>query len=141
MRQRPQPKEKNKQLNLMKTKLLLTAALIGAVSLSAHAGTYFGISFGFPVPRVVVAAPAPCPVVTAPAPVVVAPIIETVPACPGPDYTWVAGYWSGYGAARVWVAGCWTPPVHVVYTHRDDDDGHGYHGKDGHGYHGHDGRR
>jgi hypothetical protein len=116
----------------MKTKLLLTAALIGAVSLSAHAGTYFGISFGFPVPRVVVAAPAP---------VVVAPVVETVPACPGDGYTWVPGYWSGYGTARVWVAGCWTPPVHAVYTYRDDDYGHGYHGKDGRGYHGHDGRR
>lgn len=106
----------------MKTKLLLTAALIGAVSLSAHAGVRVGFSFGLPVPRVVV---------TAPAPVVVAPVVETVPACPGAGYVWVPGYWSGYGPARVWVAGCWRAPIHVDYGHRDN----------GRGYHGHDGRR
>jgi hypothetical protein len=103
----------------MKTKLLLTAALIGAVSLSAHAGVYVGVSV--PIPRVVV---------TVPAPVVVAPVVETVPACPGVGYVWVPGYWSGYGAARVWVGGCWRAPVHVVYTHRDF--GRGYHGYGGH---------
>jgi hypothetical protein len=115
----------------MKTKLLLTAALIGAVSLSAHAGVYVGVSFGAPrvvvaahVPRVVVTAPAPV-VVAAPAPVVVAaPVVETVPACPGAGYVWVPGYWSGYGPSRIWVAGCWHAPVHVVYAHRDR--GHWY---------------
>ncbi|HEX3627975.1 MAG TPA: hypothetical protein VH280_21400 [Verrucomicrobiae bacterium] len=104
----------------MKTKLLLTAALIGAVSLSAHAAVYGGFSFGRPAARVVV---------TAPAPVVVAPVVETVPACPGPGYTWVAGYWSGYGTARVWVGGCWKAPVHVVYTRPVDR--HGDHGDRG----------
>lgn len=93
----------------MKTKLLLTAALIGAVSLSAHAGVYVGVSLGLPVPHVVVRAP----VVVAP----VAPIVETVPACPGAGYVWAPGYWSGYGPARVWVAGCWRPPAHVAYAH------------------------
>lgn len=105
----------------MKTKLLLAAALIGAVSLSARAGVYVGVSVGLPLPHVVVRAPAP--VVLAP---VVAPVVETVPACPGAGYVWVPGYWSGYGAARVWVGGCWRPPVHAVYTHPYD--GHGYHG-------------
>jgi hypothetical protein len=106
----------------MKTKLLLTAALIGAVSLSAHAGVYVGVSVGLPMPRVVVAAPVP---------VVVAPVVETVPACPAPGYVWAPGYWSGYGATRAWVAGCWRAPVHFDYGHRDN----------GRGYHGHDGRR
>lgn len=87
-------------------KLLLTAALIGAVSLSAHAGVRVGVSFGLPVPQVVV-----------PAPVVAVPVVETVPACPGAGYVWVPGCWSGYGPARVWTAGFWRPPVHIVYTH------------------------
>jgi len=93
-------------MNLMKAKLLITAVLIGAASLSAHAGVFVGVSI--PVPRVVV---------TVPAPVATAPVVETVPACPGAGYVWVPGYWSGYGAARVWVAGCWRPPVHAVYAH------------------------
>ncbi|HEV2455558.1 MAG TPA: hypothetical protein VGY98_14935 [Verrucomicrobiae bacterium] len=100
----------------MKTKLLLTAALIGAVGLSAHAGVYVGVSFG--APRVCVAAYVPRVVVTAPAPVVVAaPVVETVPACPGAGYVWVPGYWSGCGPSRIWVAGCWHAPVHFVYAH------------------------
>jgi hypothetical protein len=110
----------------MKTKLLLAAALIGVASLSAQAGVFVGVSVGLPAPRVVVAAPVP--VLVAPA----APILETVPACPGPGYVWVAGYWSGYGPARSWVAGCWRPPVRVVYAHPDrghaDHFGHGDHG-------------
>ncbi|HTV40087.1 MAG TPA: hypothetical protein VMF08_05910 [Candidatus Sulfotelmatobacter sp.] len=110
----------------MKTKLLLTAALIGAVSLSAHAGVFVGVSFGVPVPRVVV--PVPRVVVTAPAPVVAAPVVETVPACPTPGYVWVPGYWSGYGPARVWVGGCWRPgPAHVVYAHPYGGHDYGWH--------------
>jgi hypothetical protein len=94
--------EKNiKRLNIMKTKLLLTAALIGAVSLSAHAGIRFGFSVGLPLP------PVPVVVVAPPAPVVVA-----TPPCPGTGYAWVPGYWSG----RVWTAGFWRAPVHV-YAH------------------------
>ena len=121
----------------MKAKLLITAALIGAASLSAHAGVFVGFSVG--LPRVVVPVPAPRVVVTIPAPVVTAPV-EMVPACPGPGYLWVPGYWSGYGTARVWVGGCWKPPVHVVYAHRYD--GRGDHGDRGnHGDHRYDGRR
>jgi hypothetical protein len=92
----------------MKTKLLLTAALIGAVSLSAHAGVRVGFFVGLPAPRVVVQVPAP---------VVVAPVVEAVPACPAVGYVWVPGYWSGYGPARVWVTGVWRAPVHAVYVH------------------------
>jgi hypothetical protein len=39
-----------------------------------------------------------------PAPVVVRP------ACPGPGYTWVDGY---YGPTGLWVAGYWAPPAVV----------------------------
>jgi len=103
----------------MKTKLLLTAALIGAVSLSAHAGVFVGVSVGVPVPHVVVRAPVP--VLVAP----VAPVVETVPTCPGEGYVWVPGYWTGYGARRVWTAGFWRAPVHAVYAHPYV--GHEYH--------------
>ena len=55
-----------------------------------------------------------------PAPVVVRP------ACPGPGYTWVDGY---YGPNGVWVAGYWAPPAvvrvappiaHERFDHRYD---------------------
>ena len=112
----------------MKTKLLLAAALIGAASLSAHAGVFVGVSFGVPVPRVVIATPAPRVVVAAPAPVVAAPVFDTAPACPGPGYVWVPGYWSGYGPARAWVGGCWRfGPAHVVYAHPYGGYHHGWH--------------
>ena len=112
----------------MKTKLLLTAALIGAVSLSAHAGVFVGVSVGLPVPRVVVATPAARIVVTAPAPVVAAPMVDAAPACPGPGYVWVPGYWSGYGPTRVWVAGCWrSGPAHLVYAHPYGGHYYGWH--------------
>ena len=116
--------DNKKQIKNMKTKVLLAAALIGVASMSAmsaHAGVRFGLSIGLPVPVVVVATPAPV-VVAAP----VAPVVETIPACPAPGYVWVSGYWSGYGPARAWVAGCWRPGPHaVVYAHRD---GRGYYG-------------
>ncbi len=36
--------------------------------------------------------------------VVVGAPVAYVPACPGPGYVWVAGYYDGYGA---WVPGFW----------------------------------
>lgn len=106
----------------MKTKLLVVAAaLLGAASLSAHAGVYFGFSFHAPfppLPVVKVTAAAPAPAVYAPPVVVATPPVVAVPACPAPGYVWVPGYWSGYGAGRVWVAGFWRPgPAHYVYAH------------------------
>ncbi len=36
--------------------------------------------------------------------------VAVVPACPGPGYTWVNGY---YGPAGVWVGGYWRGPAVV----------------------------
>jgi len=43
-----------------------------------------------------------------------APVAVVQPACPGPGYTWVDGY---YGPSGVWVAGYWAPPVVRVAPH------------------------
>lgn len=32
---------------------------------------------------------------------------SNIPPCPGPDYTWVDGYWSQDYGRRTWVAGYW----------------------------------
>jgi len=37
-----------------------------------------------------------------------APVAVVRPACPGPGYNWVDGYYQPNGA---WVAGYWAPPV------------------------------
>jgi hypothetical protein len=102
----------------MKTKLPLIAALIGAATLSAHAGVHFGFSFGLPLPvSVVVRAPIVPVVVTAPF-VTVPSMVVTTPAYPAPDYVWAPGYWSVSGYSRVWIPGrCQYRPVHVVYAH------------------------
>ena len=109
--------ENIKKLKLMKTKLLLTAALIGAATLSANAGVRFGFSFGLPLPvPVVVTAPVVPVIVTAPV-VTVPSVVVTAPAYPAPTYVWAPGYWSVSGYSRVWVAGCWQyRPAHVVYA-------------------------
>lgn len=39
-----------------------------------------------------------------------APVAVVRPACPGPGYSWVDGY---YAPNRVWVAGYWAPPAVV----------------------------
>ncbi|MGH7980162.1 MAG: hypothetical protein ACREE6_12380 [Limisphaerales bacterium] len=103
----------------MKAKLLLlTAALVGTASVSANAAIYVRASFGLCAPRVVVAVPAVRVVIPAPVvafPVVTAPVVETVPACPGPGYVWAAGYWR--------------PPVHVMYAHRFGEYAHHGYGR------------
>jgi len=33
-----------------------------------------------------------------------------VPACPGPGYTWVDGYWAPERGRNVWIAGFWRAP-------------------------------
>jgi hypothetical protein len=36
---------------------------------------------------------------------------QYVPPCPGPDYSWVDGYWVPQGGRNVWIAGFWRAPV------------------------------
>jgi hypothetical protein len=129
---------------LMKTtiKILVAAAVIGVASssLSANAGVRFGLSIGLPLPVIGVSAPvyvAPAPLYVAPAPVVVAPpAVETMTyvtaPCPGPQYAWVAGYWSVNQYGRVWVPGVWQYRPHaVVVAHFGGGYGYGYdHGHD-----------
>jgi hypothetical protein len=75
----------------MKTKIL-AGLLLGASALAAAPRIAFGIGIGVPAPRYY-----------APAPVYVAP-------APAPGYTWVAGFWDGYGPRRVWRPGYWAAP-------------------------------
>lgn len=120
----------------MKAKILLAVAVIGAASLSAHAGVRIGVSIGLPLPLPVVAVSAPAcrpPVVVAapacPPPAVVTTAYVVAAPCPGPDYAWVAGYWSVGAYGRVWVPGAWRHhTVTVVVGHRYG--GYGY--ADGH---------
>ena len=46
------------------------------------------------------------------------PVAVVRPACPGPGYTWVDGY---YAPSGVWTAGYWAPPVVRVAPHYDRD--------------------
>jgi len=112
-------------VKIMKTKLMLVAALIGAATLSAQAGVHFGFSFGLPLPVAVVAPVAP--MVVAP-PVVVAPsVVVAAPGCPGPGYIWAPGYWSVTGYGRVWVPGCWRGGYgHYGYAYGHGGWGRGY---------------
>jgi len=58
------------------------------------------------------------------------------PACPGPGYTWVDGYWTP-GPRRAWVNGFWRAPVVPVYPSYSN----GFRGYDRDGRHDRDGRR
>lgn len=40
-----------------------------------------------------------------------APVVAVLPACPGPGYVWVDGY---YAPTGVWVSGYWAPPAVVT---------------------------
>jgi hypothetical protein len=96
---------------LMKTKLLLSVVLIGAATLSAHAGVRVGFSFGLPLPVPVVVTAPVAPVVAVP------PVMVAAPVYPAPVYVWAPGYWSVCGYSRVWVPNCWHyRPVHFVYA-------------------------
>ena len=35
---------------------------------------------------------------------------QYAPPCPGPDYTWVDGYWAPQGGRNVWIGGFWRAP-------------------------------
>jgi hypothetical protein len=47
-----------------------------------------------------------------------APVVETVPAPPGPGYVWRPGYWSWDGVQYVWGPGTYVvaPYVHTVWV-------------------------
>jgi hypothetical protein len=38
----------------------------------------------------------------------------SIPPCPGPDYSWIDGYWSENGGRRLWVNGYWFRGGHDV---------------------------
>ena len=69
-----------------------------------------------------------------------APMAIMRPACPGPGYTWVDGY---YGPNRAWVPGFWRRPVvvaaprfvepHSFNYDRRNDYRHDDHGRNDHG--------
>lgn len=77
----------------MKTKLVALLLLAGS---SLFAETHFSIGiglggYGYAAPPVVAYAQPPCP---------------------GPDYTWVDGYWDQAGPGRFWRDGYWAAPVY-----------------------------
>lgn len=96
----------------MKTKIM-AGLLLGASALAAAPRFTFGIGIGVPVRPYV----APAPVYVAPVPAYVAPAPAYIAPAPGPAYTWVGGYWYGYGPRRVWRPGYWAAP-HARYFRR-----------------------
>jgi hypothetical protein len=80
----------------MKTKLFVLALLAGS---AVFAGTrvFVGVGIGAPGPAYYLPPPHP-------------PVVAYVPPCPGPGYTWVAGYWYPVGPRYYWHAGYWTRP-------------------------------
>ena len=77
----------------MKKAVLL--AMLAAGSIFAAPRVSFGIGIGVP-----------------------APVAVARPACPGPGYTWVDGYYAPNG---IWIAGYWAPPAVVVAPRYDRD--------------------
>jgi hypothetical protein len=74
-------------------KALIATMFLAATSMFAAPRISVGIGFGAPAQVAIVR-----------------------PACPGPGYTWVDGYYTN-GA---WVAGYWAAPAPVVRYDRDD---------------------
>jgi hypothetical protein len=54
--------------------------------------------------------PTPSQVIVSTVPPTPAPPQETVSISPGPNYTWVPGYYNWVGDHYVWVAGSWVAP-------------------------------
>ena len=75
----------------MKTKLLALILLAGG---SMFAQTRFSIGIGFGGHGAGFYQPPPS-------------YASNIPPCPGPDYTWVDGYWSQDYGRSTWVAGYW----------------------------------
>lgn len=82
----------------MKTKLgLLGVALIAGGTLFAQPRVSVGIGVGGYGPGIY---PPP------------AYAQQYAPPCPGPDYTWIDGYWGPQG---IWTAGFWRAPIYNSY--------------------------
>ncbi len=80
----------------MKTKLLAIMLLAGG-SLFAESHWSFGISIGVPY-----YAPVPAP-----------PVAAYMPACPGPGYVWIPGYYYPEGRRFAWREGYWSRPPYA----------------------------
>lgn len=80
----------------MKTKLLGLMLLAGS---SLFAETHFSIGIGIGTPYYY-APPAP-------------PVVAYRPPCPGPEYSWVPGYWYPAGPRYAWRAGFWARPPYA----------------------------
>jgi|SRR5215469_3570073 len=92
----------------MKTKLLTLVLFLGS---PLFAETHLSIGIGIGTPYY---APPPPP-----------PVVYT-PACPGPEYSWIPGYWYAVGPRFVWHAGYWERPPFGAYWVRPRDDDHRY---------------
>lgn len=80
----------------MKTKLFTLVLLAGG---SLFAGSHWSIGIGIGTPYY---APPPPP-----------PVVMYMPPCPGPEYTWVPGYYYPSGPRFVWHAGYWSRPPYA----------------------------
>ena len=122
----------------MKNKLkLLGLALIAGGTMFAQTHVSVGIGIGGPAYYPV---PAPPPVAAYPAPVYPAPVYPAPayvqPPCPGPGYSWVAGYWTT-GPHRSWVNGYWRAPVVAPYRYAARDAYRGHDHRFENGFRGH----
>jgi hypothetical protein len=80
----------------MRTKLLTVVLLAGG---SLFAGNHWSIAVGIGTPYY---QPLPPP-----------PVVMYAPPCPGPQYTWIPGYYYPAGARFVWHAGYWSRPPYA----------------------------
>lgn len=104
----------------MKTKLLAILLLAGSSLFAGHVS--IGIGLGGYVPAYGYYAPPP---------------VAYVPACPGPGYSWVDGYWYPVGPRYIWRAGYWAPPAYGVrYRVAPRYYGRPYYGRPYRGYYG-----
>ena len=98
----------------MKSKLLALFLLAGS---SIFAGPRIGIGFGINVGGGYYAPPPPPP-----------PVVSyAVPYAPGPEYSWVGGYWYPSGPRYAWRPGYWArPPYRGAYWTGPRYYGHAY---------------
>jgi hypothetical protein len=81
----------------MKTKLIVMVMLAAG---SLFAETHISIGVGIGTPGYYYAPPPP-------------PVVAYAPPCPGPGYSWIAGYWYPAGARYYWHAGYWARPPYA----------------------------